>query len=137
MKKRYIYIAMLVLLSLGIIFINIKSSSDKADILVSKAISDIINMENPKQSIISSDDEAKLIEFIEKLKEKGYTDIHISEYMPDGENIVYLLAQVQNSADEEIEKGVFYITVTLTEQKKVQDLVVSSVVNIRKNKDNF
>lgn len=136
MKKRYIYIAMLVLISLGIIFINI-NSSEKADILVSKAISDIINMENPKQSIISSDDEAKLIEFIEKLKEKGYTEIQISEYMPDGENIVYLLAQAQNSADEEIEKGVFYITVTLTEQKKVQDLIVSSVVNIRKNKDNF
>ena len=136
MKKRYIYIAMLVLISLGIIFINI-NSSEKADSQISKAISDIINMENPKQSIISSDDEAKLIEFIEKLKEKGYTDIQISEYMPDGENIVYLLAQAQNSTDEEIEKGVFYITVTLTEQKKVQDLIVSSVVNIRKNKDNF
>ncbi|MBP2027767.1 hypothetical protein J2Z35_001565 [Acetoanaerobium pronyense] len=137
MKRRYIYIAMLVLLSLGIIFINIKSSSEKANSQISKAISDIINMENQKQSIISSDDEAKLIEFIEKLKEKGYTDIKISEYMPEEENIVYLLAQAKNSADEEIEKGIFYITVTLTEQKEVQDLIVSSVVNIRKNKDNF
>lgn len=105
--------------------------------LISDSVSSLINLESPKENIFSEKDEAKLLEFGEILKEKGYMDIGISEYMPEGEYIVYLLAEAKNSKNEEIEKEIFYITVKLTENDSVEELIVSSMVNIKENKDNF
>lgn len=137
MKSLYIYLLGLVLV-LGLIFFpRVNNQDSKINFLISDSVSSLINLESPKENICSEEDEAKLMEFGEILKEKGYIDISISEYMPEGEDRVYLLAEAKNSNNEEIEKGIAYITVKLTENERVEELIVSSIVTIRENKDNF
>ena len=56
--------------------------------------------------------------------------------MPDDEDNVYILGKTKNK-DEKIGNGIFYITVRLTENQNIESLIISSIVKIREDKENF
>ena len=95
-----------------------------------------MNSQKPDIEVLSTSDADKLTEFKETITAQGYTDIEISGYMPDDEDNVYILVKAKNK-DEKIGNGIFYITVRLTENQNIESLIISSIVKIREDKENF
>ena len=136
MKKVYKSLVVIVIAILIIVGLKVNYESNKIDAQIIDSVRTLMNSQKPDIEVLSTSDADKLTEFKETITAQGYTDIEISGYMPDDEDNVYILVKAKNK-DEKIGNGIFYITVRLTENQNIESLIISSIVKIRKDKENF
>ena len=136
MKKVYKSLVVIVIAILIIVGLKVNYESSKIDAQIIDSVRTLMNSQKPDIEVLSSSDADKLTEFKETITAQGYTDIEISGYMPDDEDNVYILVKAKNK-DEKIGNGIFYITVRLTENQNIESLIISSIVKIREDKENF
>ena len=136
MKKVYKSLVIIVIAILIIVGLKVNYESSKIDAQIIDSVRTLMNSQQPDIEVLSSSDADKLTEFKETITAQGYTDIEISGYMPDDEDNVYILVKAKNK-DEKIGNGIFYITVRLTENQNIESLIISSIVKIREDKENF
>ena len=136
MKKVYKSLVVIVIAILIIVGLKVNYESSKIDARIIDSVRTLMNSQQPDIEVLSSSDADKLTEFKETINAQGYTDIEISGYMPDDEDNVYILGKAKNK-DEKIGNGIFYITVRLTENQNIESLIISSIVKIREDKENF
>ena len=136
MKKVYKSLVVIVIAILIIVGLKVNYESSKIDAQIIDSVRTIMNSQKPDIEVLSTSDADKLTEFKETITAQGYTDIEISGYMPDDEDNVYILVKAKNK-DEKIGNGIFYITVRLTENQNIESLIISSIVKIREDKENF
>ena len=136
MKKVYKSLVIIVIAILIIVGLKVNYESSKIDAQIIDSVRTLMNSQQPDIEVLSTSDADKLTEFKETITAQGYTDIEISGYMPDDEDNVYILVKAKNK-DEKIGNGIFYITVRLTENQNIESLIISSIVKIREDKENF
>ena len=136
MKKVYKSLVVIVIAILIIVGLKVNYESSKIDAQIIDSVRTLMNSQKPDIEVLSTSDADKLTEFKETITAQGYTDIEISGYMPDDEDNVYILGKTKNK-DEKIGNGIFYITVRLTENQKIESLIISSILKIREDKENF
>ena len=136
MKKVYKSLVVIVIAILIIVGLKVNYESSKIDAQIIDSVRTLMNSQKPDIEVLSTSDADKLTEFRETITAQGYTDIEISGYMPDDEDNVYILVKAKNK-DEKIGNGIFYITVRLTENQNIESLIISSIVKIREDKENF
>ena len=136
MKKVYKSLVIIVIAILIIVGLKVNYESSKIDAQIIDSVRTFMNSQKPDIEVLSTSDADKLTEFKETITAQGYTDIEISGYMPDDEDNVYILVKAKNK-DEKIGNGIFYITVRLTENQNIESLIISSIVKIREDKENF
>lgn len=136
MKKVYKSLVVIVIAILIIVGLKVNYESNKIDAQIIDSVRTLMNSQKPDIEVLSTSDADKLTEFKETITAQGYTDIEISGYMPDDEDNVYILVKAKNK-DEKIGNGIFYITVRLTENQNIESLIISSIVKIREDKENF
>lgn len=136
MKKVYKSLVVIVIAILIIVGLKVNYESSKIDAQIIDSVRTLMNSQQPDIEVLSTSDADKLTEFKETITAQGYTDIEISGYMPDDEDNVYILVKAKNK-DEKIGNGIFYITVRLTENQNIESLIISSIVKIREDKENF
>ena len=136
MKKVYKSLVVIVIAILIIVGLKVNYESSKIDAQIIDSARTLMNSQQPDIEVLSISDADKLTEFKETITAQGYTDIEISGYMPDDEDNVYILVKAKNK-DEKIGNGIFYITVRLTENQNIESLIISSIVKIREDKENF
>ena len=136
MKKVYKSLVVIVIAILIIVGLKVNYESNKIDAQIIDSVRTLMNSQRPDIEVLSTSDADKLTEFKETITAQGYTDIEISGYMPDDEDNVYILVKAKNK-DEKIGNGIFYITVRLTENQNIESLIISSIVKIREDKENF
>ena len=136
MKKVYKSLVVIVIAILIIVGLKVNYESSKIDAQIIDSVRTLMNSQKPDIEVLSTSDADKLTEFKETITAQGYTDIEISGYMPDDEDNVYILEKAKNK-DEKIGNGIFYITVRLTENQNIESLIISSIVKIREDKENF
>ena len=136
MKKVYKSLVVIVIAILIIVGLKVNYESSKIDARIIDSVRTLMNSQQPDIEVLSTSDADKLTEFKETITAQGYTDIEISGYMPDDEDNVYILVKAKNK-DEKIGNGIFYITVRLTENQNIESLIISSIVKIREDKENF
>lgn len=136
MKKVYKSLVVIVIAILIIVGLKVNYESSKIDAQIIDSVRTLMNSQKPDIEVLSTSDADKLTEFKETITAQGYTDIEISGYMPDDEDNVYILVKAKNK-DEKIGNGIFYITVRLTENQNIESLIISSIVKIREDKENF
>ena len=136
MKKVYKSLVVIVIAILIIVGLKVNYESSKIDAQIIDSVRTFMNSQKPDIEVLSTSDADKLTEFKETITAQGYTDIEISGYMPDDEDNVYILVKAKNK-DEKIGNGIFYITVRLTENQNIESLIISSIVKIREDKENF
>ena len=136
MKKVYKSLVVIVIAILIIVGLKVNYESSKIDAQIIDSVRTLMNSQKPDIEVLSISDADKLTEFKETITAQGYTDIEISGYMPDDEDNVYILVKAKNK-DEKIGNGIFYITVRLTENQNIESLIISSIVKIREDKENF